>query len=348
MTDSLRSILARYPASVRPTTLPIPLGNAGGSSGSRLWKFDSARGPLVARQWPNDDSDRLRIERIHLWLSRTSHLRFVPQPITGRDGRSVQCEFGKLWEITPWMPGHPDLATPPNLDHVRSAFAALAEFHSLLGEISRNTTSAGLISRVSEIEALLDRDLDLWMNLVSKATVDESQRLAKDWLGLAQRLAPHLLPEIREAAAKPIVTQPVLRDVRPDHFLFSSGQITGLVDFGAMSIDAVSADLARLLNEWLAAPDLTSRNEAIASYERIRPLSVVEKESIRAFESSADLLRGARWVRWQFVEKREFANPDAILRGLRKSVEHARRLSSITPASGWLRHPPSIDERLRR
>ena len=45
--------------------------------------------------------------------------------------------------------------------------------------------------------------------------------------------------------------QPCLRDARPEHFLFDGDQLSGLVDFGAMAVDSVVGDLARLIGEWL-------------------------------------------------------------------------------------------------
>ena len=44
--------------------------------------------------------------------------------------------------------------------------------------------------------------------------------------------------------------QPALRDARPEHFLFEDDRLSGLVDFGAMGVESVAADLARLIGEW--------------------------------------------------------------------------------------------------
>ncbi len=64
-----KPVLDRYPASIRPTSPPRPLGNAGGLSGARLWRFDSGRGPLVLRCWPTDGPDLARLEWIHACLA---------------------------------------------------------------------------------------------------------------------------------------------------------------------------------------------------------------------------------------------------------------------------------------
>ena len=99
--------------------------------------------------------------------------------------------------------------------------------------------------------------------------------MAMRWLGLARAVAPRLLDPLREAAGRPVPLQPCLRDARPEHFLFEGDRVTGLVNFGAMDIDCVAGDLARLMGEWLDG-DSTARAEALAAYERIRPLDVDE------------------------------------------------------------------------
>ncbi len=279
-----------------------------------------------------DSSERLRIEQIHTWIARAARLSFVPIPISGRDGRTVQEEAGALWDLSPWMSGKADLSEPSSPVHKDSAFVALAEFHKEMNEITPKSISPGLVSRLAEIELLLSRDLDDWRKIVSKFPVDQSQRLGMQWLGLVERPALALLPEIRNAAAKTIAVQPVLRDARPEHFLFTNDRVAGLVDFGAMGVDAVSVDLARLLSEWLPYNDKASRTEAIAAYERIRPLSDTEREQIEAFEKSANLLGGARWIRWHFVDRVAFADQTAIFRGLSQSVNRINRLMTIRPA----------------
>ena len=37
--DEVTALLARYPAIARPHAKPEPLGNAGGYSGARLWRY---------------------------------------------------------------------------------------------------------------------------------------------------------------------------------------------------------------------------------------------------------------------------------------------------------------------
>src|SRR3954454_11405698 len=85
----LTTVLARYPAIVRPCRPPEALGNAGGWSGARLWRFGSGRGPLVARAWPPDGRSREALEQIHRWLAESAGMGFVPAPVPALDGRTV-------------------------------------------------------------------------------------------------------------------------------------------------------------------------------------------------------------------------------------------------------------------
>jgi homoserine kinase type II len=144
---------------------------------------------------------------------------------------------------------------------------------------------------------------------------------------LARRVAPRLVEPLRAAAGRITPLQPCLRDARPDHFLFEGERLSGLVDFGAMGVDCVAGDLARLMGEWLEG-DLTARAEALAAYERVRPLEAVETDLIGAFESATALLIGEHWIRWHYVEGRRFNDPQAVSQGISRGLSHLERLAA--------------------
>jgi homoserine kinase type II len=121
-----------------------------------------------------------------------------------------------------------------------------------------------------------------------------------------------------------VALQPCLRDARPEHFLFSGDRVTGLVDFGAMAIESVAADLARLLSEWVG-PDRSARAEGLAAYTPIRPLDGFELALIDVFEDSAALLGAGRWVRWHFLEGRVFDDPSAVAGGIARGLDRLAR-----------------------
>jgi homoserine kinase type II len=150
--------------------------------------------------------------------------------------------------------------------------------------------------------------------------------MALGWLTLARALAPEVERRLGDAVSCVVSLQPCLRDARPEHFLFKGDRVSGLVDFGAMGVDPVAADLARLMAEWLEG-DRLARHEALAAYEAVSPLDSVEWGLTELFESSASVLIGERWARWHFLEHRTFDDPCAVARGLAKSAARLERLA---------------------
>lgn len=321
---AFRAVLARYPPGVQPVDEPESLGGAGGLSGARLWRYRSGRGTLVLRLWPPHGPGRAHLEQVHRWLHRAGDLGFIPAPIADRSGRTLLELGGEFWELAPWMPGAADGMRPPSSARVRSAFAAMAAFHQRLGGERRAGPSPGLGHRHEAIAHLLRGGFEAFEGAI-RSSSDEAGPMALRWLDLARLVAPRLLGPLREAAGRAVPLQPCLRDARPEHFLFEGDRVTGLVDFGAMGVDCVAGDLARLIGEWLDG-DLTLRVEALTAYERVRPLDVAEAALIDGFAASSALLIGEHWIRWHYLEGRNFEDPAAAAQGIARGVAHLERL----------------------
>lgn len=328
MPDVLTSLLTLYPAGAQPQTPPSSLGNAGGTSGARLWTFESALGPLVARAWPIDGRTTSALMQIHDWLARLADLDFVPVPIAARDGRSLLEIHGQCWEIAPWRPGTADSSRPPSCTRLRSAFAGLAAVHQRLAFRTVTAPSPGLIARLDESKRLLTSELNRMAALVHQAGDDPLRASALRWITLARAGLPGVVAQLLRASRTPVPLQPVLRDARAEHFLFGGDLLTGLVDFGAMGIDSPAADLARLLAEWVG-PHRAPRAEALDAYAAIRHLDPVEDALIDVFAESSAWLGPARWVRWHFADSRHFDDPGAARIGLERSLNRlVERLTS--------------------
>jgi homoserine kinase type II len=142
-----------------------------------------------------------------------------------------------------------------------------------------------------------------------------------------------LIEPLERAADRVVRVQPCVRDVRPEHFLFEEDRLSGLVDYGAMGVDSVAGDLARLLGEWCDG-DSAARREAVDAYKCIRSLDPAEERLINLFESATALLIGERWTRWNFIEHRFFDDPDAAAKGIERSLSQMRRLDELGIASG--------------
>jgi Ser/Thr protein kinase RdoA (MazF antagonist) len=149
MLDTLTRLTALYPAQARPLGPPMPLGNAGGLSGARLWRFDSGSGPTVARAWPLDGPRPDALRGIHAWLARLADLEFIPVPLAALDGRTLIELDDVSWEVTPWRPGAADASRPPAPMRLRAAFSALAAVHQRLAFESTRAPSPGVTARLA-------------------------------------------------------------------------------------------------------------------------------------------------------------------------------------------------------
>jgi Ser/Thr protein kinase RdoA (MazF antagonist) len=231
--------------------------------------------------------------------------------------------------VAPWLPGLADVSRPPRTSRVRAAFAGLAAVHQRLAafEATRGT-SPGLAARLDESVRLINAELADLEALAGRDLADPLAGTALRWTAMARVGLPPMVARLQKAAARVVPILPVLRDARAEHFLFCEDRLTGLVDFGAMGLDSVAVDLARLLAEMVGL-DSSVRTEAFDAYEAIRPLDASESTLIDAFAESAAWLGPARWIRWHFVERRRFDNHDVIRLGLERAMERLmERLTS--------------------
>ena len=320
----------RYHPTWRPLRPPTWLGGAGGLSGSDLWRFDAPAGRAVLRAWPVDGPAPTRLDQIHRWLGRLAHLPHVAVPIAGRNGSTWAALAGRSWELARWMPGTANLDLPPSRVHLAAMFRELATIHEALRSTPTRGPSPGLIARRDELARLLAGEFDALESSIAGSSGDPCQLLAARWLGLARTLAPDVARLVQVAANREFDLQPCLRDVRPDHFLFTGDELTGVVDFGAMGVDSVATDVARLLGETVAGSE-TLVSAATSAYASIRTMNRAELQSLLDFGAANAVLGGARWVRWHFVEHRRFPDPDSAFQGLTRTL---RRLEAWSGRAG--------------
>ena len=318
----------RYPIAHRPTRPPDWLGNAGGLSGSDLWRVAASAGDLVLRAWPANGPAPASLNQIHAWLDRLRPLGYVAVPLPGAIGSTWFAASGRAWELSRWLPGLADLAQPPSSSHLATMFRTLATVHEALVHESSQGPSPGMAARRDELERLLSVEFQSLRLALDRSEPDPPRWLAERWLALAQAVAPLVIARLRPAAEWVVDQQPCLRDVRPDHFLFQGDQLTGLVDFGAMGCDAVATDLARLLGETVGQ-DAPRRQVALAAYQAVRPLRATDAALMAAFEAANAVLGPARWVRWHFVDRREFAGSSRVTDGLIRTLARLEAWAAV-------------------
>jgi hypothetical protein len=315
--DWLRALTRRYPRWAWPVTSPQPLGNAGGRSGAVLWKWGAESGELLLRGWPLGVAST-RVRAIHAWLGALGHCSFVPRPIAGDRGETWQELDGRVWQLEPWMKGVTRPAAEWDLPHVVVAFRALRQVHDGLGESGPVSSSPAVRQRLAEIRGLLGGGIEQLRAAVGEAPGPEAET-ARDWL----RAAPARLmaAEARLAPLErfPVRLRPCLRDCRVEHFLFEGERLGGLVDYGAMDLDTPWVDLARL---FVDLDDRLQRQLALEAYGR----ADAGLQLLEPLRLAAEVLIGAHWIRWAFVERRRFET-GAVLAGLRYGRE--RLLSAL-------------------
>ena len=309
-----------------------PLG-AVGFSGSQVYvvELPDSPGRFVLKSFHAAAS----VEHARFVHGLVKHLRAeglaeVNEVMLALDGDSIVTDAeGRHWEMSRFMPGVP--VPSPTRSQAAAAATALARLHlaaaSMPGHPPSLRVSPGVERRIDQARQLRTRP---W-----QASRDAWSRAARDWMpvevgvALEERVAEAItiwnacggdsfVARVCSMQPYPCVLQPVLRDVWCDHVLFAdarSDEVTAIIDLHAAGIDTPATDLARLMGSWLSPAgceqvSLSERwPEAIASYDRIRPLSRAEAGMVSFLHGTGIVCGLDNWFRWTMEEHRVF--PDA-------------------------------------
>lgn len=264
----------------------------------------------------------------------------APVPLAERrhDGRrqTFLLHLGHFWELTPWLPGRADFWPEKQPQKLTAALAALAHFHlasqAFGGHgLQPKRPSPGLQRRHAQTQALLSGGLRELIGAIDRLKqhpaghkhsalpgfdMDQRGQLIALAEGvLLPALAVHagrVERELTTACEVAVPQFPCLRDIWHDHVLFVGDRVSGLVDFGAMSVETVAGDIARLLAS-LIGNDLHLWSLGLAAYQAVRPLDLAEQRLISVFDLSGRLLAADNWLRWLSIEGRRFADAEAVL-----------------------------------
>lgn len=294
------------------------LGGAGGFSGAQLWKVHSQQSAsgearpgcaedFCLRRWPLHHPDLDRLQWINLVLVHvvSNGCPEIAVPREANSGQRFIAQEGFLWEVAPWMPGKADFASDANEERLSNVANVLARFH--LGSAQVNLDFRNSPNAKSRYDALTSAG-EL-IAVIEKTTKQSStpcvnflrELLIRLGVETANKLAAGLEPFVGEV----FPVQPVIRDIWHDHILFTGNQVTGIVDFGAMQMDSVALDLARVLGSIVG--DQPQRwNTALEVYSQTRPLQQREIEFAFALDQSASFLGSLNWLKWILIDQRSF------------------------------------------
>ncbi len=319
-----RWVLNQYPVAGACRDI-VPLGNRGGFSGARVWRVETAAGPLCLREWPVDVSFE-SLNEIHrlMALARTHGLPFVPAVLPTGAGTTCILRDRRLWDLTTWMPGQADFGDNPTLLRLRAACTALARLHQAWA------ACAGPPRPCPALFRRLDRLHD-WQQLVRSGWRPDYTKQpallaapAHRALTLVERHLPTVSQLVNRWSGSVVPVQPCLCDIWHDHVLFEGDTVSGLIDYGSIKIDHVAVDLARLLGSFVG-DDPDGWRVGLEVYRSVRPLSAKEVELAQALDQTGTVLALANWLTWLYRERRSFDNAAAVAQRLEMVVLRVER-----------------------
>ena len=257
-----------------------------GMSLSRTWKFSTANGDWALRWSPHYQTTAEKLNWVANALSHAHQqgAHFVPVPLLAKSGEPFVVVDKGYWEVSPWMPGEP-LTHTSDSSQVKTTLIALGCFHSSTAAESKQLP----ISQTTAYRQRLNG-----LKILAGGSIDS--RWPAELATLISRATEPALNMLQEVSSVPTRVQPVQVDSRAEHFLLSAGEVTGLIDFGAMRIDTPWVDIARLTGE-LAQGDSAKRDHLVALYSEAtakEPLPQV----VEAFDLSGTVLAMSNWLTW--------------------------------------------------
>lgn len=278
-----------------------------------MFRAESESGPLCLRRWPPEPMTARRLAGIHRLLVEVhrSGLTVIPVPILTQQGESFAETRGELWHLEPWLPGEADFHSDPSDERLEAVMTTLARFHLAARTASPDSRSHDCPPTIPERLQIL-RSTQQELPRIEHGLDSEPNSRFRE---VAARIARHFREHssrieftLRHASRRTVPILPCLRDIWHDHLLFTGNDLTGLVDFGAVRVDTVAADLSRLLSS-LFPSNSPQWETALSLYEKERPLTDAERKLIPILDESGTLLSGMHWLRARYVSGDDFELP---------------------------------------
>lgn len=332
MDDAISRVLSHYQG-LGPVERIECLGSAGGFSGACFWRISTPNGPLCLRRWPPEHPGEDRLAFIHRVLCHVANdLDFVPAPFRTVENATWVSDKGCLWELTKWLPGRADYWERASEARLTAAMQCLARFHRSAEIVRRGERGAspGIAQRRELLGWFARHGCRRIARAIAKSPSDEFRDLAHRVLNAFPLRAPPLSERLKQCVEWELSLQPVIRDIWHDHVLFEGDQVTGIVDFGAMALDNVARDVARLLGS-LVEDNARLFALGLNAYQQVNALTPKEQDLVELFDQCNVLLGGMNWLRWILLDERQFDDLDAVIERLGRL---ARRLDRTDPSSG--------------
>lgn len=334
--DDLRKILSRWlPVSTR-ATVEVSAG-AAGFSGAQLWRVNCGDRKYALRKWPPTAPTAERMAAIDgLQLHLSDRGIPAPRPVMTGQGAASICEGNTWWSLNGWLPGVADFWSDPRPERLRAALAMLARLHLVAArfpqgdpEMTRTPRpSPAMAQRFDRMTRFILTDLmELRSNVDHHADLHE-KLLAVQALDLAERLSPPLRKALEKWLWAPLPLQWCLRDIWHDHVLFTGDVVTGILDFGATSVDSPAADVARLLGS-MVEDDRDGWRIGLDAYEAIRPLSWAEQDAEWLFDATGVVLSAINWVIWLIRDGSHTGRLDSRAVGVARLERLVNRLHTL-------------------
>jgi Ser/Thr protein kinase RdoA (MazF antagonist) len=318
-------VLTRYP--LRRGSVH-PLGNHGGFSGACLWRVESSAGTSCLRAWPGHVIAS-RLEELHrlMTVARGRGLPFVPIISTASHGRTWIEYAGRLWELTQWLPGRANFFEHPSCERLTSACVALAQLHRAWQAnvtASRRETCPAIERRFEAVERWQHLLRSGWTPRLPMSDADPVHPVARRAWGVLPDWVERVRPNLASFPGSPWTLQPCLCDPWHDNLLFEGERLTGLVDYGAVKLDHVAVDLARLLGS-LVEDDVDGWRNGLEAYRGVQPLSLHEEQLARVLDWTGTVIGVLQWLRWLYEEGRAFADRAKVAARLEMLVRRIER-----------------------
>ena len=287
-------------------------GSSGGYSGSEVWKICCGNKSFCLKSWPESFQDEERISWIHrvLLFAKANGCPEISSPILNKYSKTFCWHQNRFWELSEWALGISFENLVDEQPKWNSAINTTIRFHQATARFHFNFGESNNLKLVlnrlrnwkSEVALLTNnfKSTDLILEQQFSRFIEDSPKLSRNLLSQFQSL---------ESLTFPI--QPVVRDLRFEHFYFDADRVTALIDFGAMRIDSVACDLARLLGSMLDG-DQAKIDFCLNQYANSRPLNENEIQLIFCLLYSSSMIGIANWLTWILVDGRNFESSSEV------------------------------------